>query len=138
MTDRRATVLVCDDVLVSLAGKLTARGIYTADLAVASDETLLTQLVFLFHLECDLDDPFKSIVLEVQFPGEATPRQLPVKFAIPHIEGRKRWVLRYPFLLQLIKVRPGRISTKVIHDKGEIDTGGIWVIKSDFSLPVSH
>jgi hypothetical protein len=135
MSSRIATIFVCDDILVSLNGKWNALGIYTADIIIAGDEVTATQIIVVFQLECDLVDPYTSITVEVQFPGEPA-RQLPMPILpIVSTQGRSRWTVRWPFLNQMVRLRPGRIQTKVIHDKGEIDTGGIWIINSMALLP---
>jgi hypothetical protein len=132
MPGRTASVFVCDDVLVSLNGKFNILGMYTGDTAIFAEHPF--QLVFVFQIECDLDDPYRSLTLQVLMPGEEQPRQMPVTFATPIVaEGRSRWALRYPFLVQTARLQPGRIEAKVIHDKGEIIAGYHWVVMT--SLP---
>jgi hypothetical protein len=100
----------------------------TADIVIGADEVTTNQIVFVFQLDCDSSDPFSSAILEVKIPGDA-PRQLQVPLpTFNQIEGRSRWTLRWPFLLQMARLRPGRIQTRVLHDKGEIDAGGIWIV----------
>ncbi len=128
MSGRQASVFVCDELLISLTGKFNALGIYTGDIVIPNEITA-HQIVFVFQIEFDIDDPMSSAVLEVKFPGEENPRQLAVPVGpVTSVEGRSRWIIRWPFPVQMVHLRPGRISTKVIHDKGEIDTTGIWII----------
>jgi hypothetical protein len=134
---RYATAFVCDDVLISLSGKFNAIGMYTSDIVIPSDTITVNQLVFLFHMECELSDPFKSLVMEVSLPGEE-PKSMPIAFAIPpSIEGRTKWTLRWPFLISMAVLRPGRVSTRVLHDQGVIDSGGVWIVKTSGSTPTA-
>jgi hypothetical protein len=128
MSGRQASVFACDDLLVSLTGKFTALGIYTGDIVIPNEITA-NQIVFVFQIEFDIDDPMSSVVLEVKFPGEENPRQMAVPVGpLTPVEGRSRWIIRWPFAVQMAHLRPGRIYTKVIHDKGQIDTTGYWVV----------
>jgi hypothetical protein len=128
MSGRQATVFACDDLLISLTGKFNALGIYTGDIVIPNEITA-HQIVFVFQIEFDIDDPMSSAVLEVKFPGEENPRQLAVPVGtVTPVEGRSRWIMRWPFAVQTVHLRPGCISTKVIHDKGEIDTTAFWIV----------
>jgi hypothetical protein len=129
MVKRKATSIICDDIFYSLAGKMTISGMYTGDIVIPASEFIVSQLVFLFLMECAVEDPFKSLTLEVCLPG-ATPLRMEVPVATPPImlEGRTQIIARLPFLLSGPILRPGRIDTKVIHEKGEIPTGSNWIV----------
>jgi hypothetical protein len=129
MSERRASVFVCDDVLISLNGKFNALGMYTGDIAIFGGEVPSAQLVFVFQIECDLADPYRSLIAQVTLPGEG-PRQMPIPFVIPTPapDGRGRWTIRWPFLVTRPTLRPGRIEAKVIHEKGELIAGYQWIV----------
>jgi hypothetical protein len=129
MSERRASVFVCDELLISLNGKFNALGMYTGDIAIFGQEATSAQLIFVFQIECDLTDPFRSLIAQVTLPGEG-PRQMPIPFMIPAPvqEGSERWTIRWPFLIALPTLRPGRIETKVIHEKGELIAGYQWIV----------
>lgn len=137
---RQATVLVSDDLLVSLNGKLTIVGVYTGDILIPSEPLSLPQLVFLFVIEGTADDLPRTLTLEVCLPG-GRPMQYPI--AVPPTglqiaEGRKRWILKMPFPISPAVLRSGRIEAKVIHEKGEILVRAPWVVtpsQSASSLP---
>jgi hypothetical protein len=124
--DRQASVLLADDMVVSLVGKITLSGIYTSDIIIPSDPSTVGQFVFLFSLETDINDPFTNIELQVTLPGRPTDTS---SVSIPQNQfapGHTRFVLRQPLLIQQPLLRPGPIQAKVIHDKGAIEI---------FSLP---
>jgi hypothetical protein len=128
MGERQAVILVSDDLLISLSGKLTALGIYTGDIAIQTTPAAVSQLAALFVIECDAADPFQSLTLEVLLPGEAEPRKLP--YAVlrpPPPQGRTKLIYRVPFLLQNLRLMPGQIKARVIHERGSIDLSGPWV-----------
>ena len=79
--DRLGSVLVCDDLLIGINGKWTAVGIYTGDIGLIGPEQIIPQMVFLFTAETAADNPWKSLVFEVRFPGEETPGAL--NFSLP-------------------------------------------------------
>jgi hypothetical protein len=137
MADRQGIVLVSDDLLASFSGKFNVIGIYTGDIIIFAEPSHVIQLVVLFVIECSLDDPFRSIILEVSLPGEPEPRHMSVPLVSPPQSrpGRTRWILRLPFALNNILLRPGQIRTKVIHEKGEMDLGGPWVILAQELAP---
>jgi hypothetical protein len=126
---RQASVIVADDMTVSLLGKINLSGVYTADILIPADPFFISQLVFLFSTESEVDDPFQQIRLQVIFPGQQ-PRHLDVQLApgIHMPSGRKYSLIRQPFLLQSLILRPGQIEAKVIHDKGEIEVTSLpWI-----------
>jgi hypothetical protein len=131
MSDRFASVLVCDELLFALNGKWTISGIYTGDLAIPTENTVIPQMVFLFLIETDIDDPFQSLKLEVTFPGmapaylELPENALVLQGIVP--PGRTKRVARVPFLITQPVLRSGKIVTKVIHEKGEISATGPWI-----------
>jgi hypothetical protein len=129
MADRQATLLVSDDFLVSLSGKFTILGIYTGDIGINNEVGITPQLVFLFVIECDLDDPFRSIILEISLPGERAARRFPYPIlAQPQTSpGRTRWTLRIPIPITNVTLNAGQIKAKVIHDKGTIEIIGPWI-----------
>jgi hypothetical protein len=128
MIERRATVLVADELLVSLNGKFNLLGMYAADILIPANPTTAAQLVFLFLIETDVEDPFRSLTLEVSLPG-STPNRLEVG-PLPTVSvlpGRRQWNIRWPFLIPLPVLRPGHIEAKVVHEKGELIASAPWI-----------
>jgi hypothetical protein len=83
MTDRMATFFICDDVLVSMTGKLTILGMYGNELIIPSEQFTLNQLVIMFQMEARINNPFKKIALKVSLPGEDRPRIIEVPQPLP-------------------------------------------------------
>ena len=66
---RQATVVVADDALYSLSGKLNLSGVYGTDISIPFDPTHAAQLIFCFIIEAEPDDPYQQIVVRVELPG---------------------------------------------------------------------
>lgn len=118
--DRQASVLVSDELYVSLVGKFVAHGIYTSDLTIAAEQLFAPQLVFLFQIGTDTDDPFERLQVQVTLPRQS-PRvaDIPV-VPVTSAPERSRWTIHWPLLVQNIMLCPGSIEAKVIHERGEI------------------
>jgi len=129
---RQAFVIVCDDLLVSLSGKMTVIGVYTNDLGIPSEEHRVNQLVFLFIIEGDLNDPLKSLKVRVKMPsGSSGEGEILVPSdAFPDAPGRKRWIARLPLVMPFPILTPGKIEATVIHDQGEIEVVTPWIVSS--------
>jgi hypothetical protein len=130
MIERKASVIVCDDFLISLQGKFVMTGVYPSDIVIPSDGVSAPQLVFFFMIEGPREDPFKSLSVKITFPGEATIKvDLPVGVTASSaiFPDRKKVTVKQPVLVQQPVLRAGRVETIVDHDKGEIDAGGIWI-----------
>jgi hypothetical protein len=126
---RQATVLVSDELTSTLTGKLHLLGIYTGDIVISANPTPVAQLIFLFIMESDPDDPFMAIELRVELPGgAATGLRVPVESFLLSDSDKIRWSLRFPVLLQNAMLQPGKINAIVIHDKGRIVTAAPSVI----------
>jgi hypothetical protein len=127
--ERRAHVLVCDDVLFGLTGKVFLQGVYTSDITIPGDELVVPQLVFYFSAETSKDKPFKKVTLRVVPPG-ASPIaiEIPIE-TIPQVSNpdRPKMMLRAPVLLQQPTLRPGKIETILVTESEELDAGGIWI-----------
>ena len=138
--DRQASVLIADDMVMSLLGKINLSGIYTSDIVIPIDPFGVPQLVFLFSLETDVSDPFQHIQLQVIFPTQQPVEMSVSPPAIPPSslpEQRTRLLMRQPFLIQQPLLRPGRIQAKVLHDKGEIDIASLpWISLSNQSASI--
>ncbi|OAF11769.1 hypothetical protein AYJ54_07875 [Bradyrhizobium centrolobii] len=128
--ERRASVVVCDDVLVAMNGKVFLNGVYTSDIAVPAEGLTVGQLVFYFTAETPKDNPFQKITLKVTPPG-AVPAVLDIPLEnLPPLSNpeRPKMFVRAPILLQQIQLRPGKIETTVLTEAGEeLDAGGVWV-----------
>lgn len=129
MTARQAFVLIADEALFSLTGKIHINGWYTADITIPSDGTMLAQLIFLFVIQTDVRDPFKSLAVEVTMPGGHIVRSsvaLPAN--IVNNPERNSMTYRVPLIVRQTKLHAGKIEAKVIHEKGELDVVTPWII----------
>jgi hypothetical protein len=129
MSPPQAMVLVADEVLYTMFGKVYLNGVFTGDITIFADPTVATQLIFMFFLETDIDEPFTSLALQVTLPGNS-----PVQVEVPVVpppsprpHGRTRQFYRWPLVIQTPTLRPGRIEAKAIHDKGEIVASAPWI-----------
>jgi hypothetical protein len=129
---RQAFVTICDDVRVETSGKLILIGVYpNHHLAIPTEPFGATQLVFNFYAESDITEPFTSVTLEVTLPKQPAQRfDMPMGIPSPPQPGWTRWFVRHPMVLRPAVLYFGRITTKVIHDKGETEATGGWVVPS--------
>lgn len=130
MKNWQATLQVCDDVLVSLSGKFNLVGLYTADIGIPIDPTLIPQLAFFFDVSGDLPDRPEKIDLQITFPGGES-RQITVDAPLPAgppLQGRTKWHIRAPMLAQNIVLKPGRITARIKHRGEELEVHGAWVV----------
>jgi hypothetical protein len=137
---RQASLILADEIYYNLYGKAILQGIYSADIAIPANPSVVPQLIFYFMAEADVSDPFHSMTFEVTFPeGEPIRHVAPVlapeviKATFP---GRKRLGYRYPFLVQAPTLRPGKIEAKLIHEKGEIEIAAPWIAFNHSSTTV--
>jgi hypothetical protein len=131
MSKRKASFLVCDDLLFSLNGKVNLSGIYMQDIVISSDELILPQLIFFFIIETPKDELFEKVTLRVELPGlPAADFELPVRVrkASMRDDQRKMITFRHPVMIQQPVLKPGRINVSVIHEDGTLDAGGIWIV----------
>lgn len=128
-TERRAYVVVCDELLFSITNKLYLNGVYSTDITIPGDDLMLNQLVFYFTVETPKENPPSTIILRAVPPGgKFTELEINVQ-AVPQVPnpGRPKMILRAPLLVQNILIRPGKIETSAIVDGEELDAGGIWI-----------
>jgi hypothetical protein len=129
--ERKAFALVCDDLMHSLTGKVSLSGVYVQDIVIPGPALLLNQLVFFFTVETPREKPFQSLTFKVSLPGNP-PREQSVPIVVNEMSigdpRRKRITFRQAMLLQQVVLMPGRIETSVIHEEGELDAGGIWIM----------
>jgi hypothetical protein len=126
---RTASVIVCDDILFGLTGKIFLNGVYTSDITIPGDQLSLNQLVFYFTIETPKSKPFKRIILNVTPPyTPAAQYDVPIESVAPIVnQDRPKMILRAPLLMQQLVLRPGKIETMVITESEELDAGGIWI-----------
>jgi hypothetical protein len=125
--ERRASVLICDDVLFGVTGKVFLQGVYQSDITIHGDELTINQLVFYFMVETPIDRPFQRISLSVTFP-ETPPAYMEIPLTeMPTNSERPRIILRAPFVLQQIVLRPGKIEIKAITESDELNAGDFWI-----------
>ncbi|MBN9039838.1 MAG: hypothetical protein J0H38_01005 [Rhizobiales bacterium] len=131
MNERKASVIVCDEFTWSLTGKANFFGVYVQDIVIPIPEVTINQMVFFFSVETDANDPFKQVELKVEFPG-SPPFTQPIAMdalPMPPPAGRTKITYRFPIMLQQRVLRPGRIATSVIHERGELSAGGVWIVQ---------
>lgn len=130
---RKGSLLVCDDLQVSINGKWSAYGIYVGDIGIPSDEQFSPQIVFVFTAETSKDHPWKSLAFQVLFPGDDAPKRMEIPlhaFPTPSEENeRKSLLLRTPFLIQNQKLRPGQIQASIVDETGELFIQAPWIIR---------
>jgi hypothetical protein len=134
---RQASVLISDDLWVSLIGKFVLNGVYTTDIVIPAEPTVGGQLVFLFQIATEIDDLFKMLQVQITLPGvPPTTQSIPIAPFVP-VPGHTRWLLHWPLLVRQPVLRPGRIEAKVIHEKGEIVPPTPWIslAAQDPSMP---
>lgn len=134
MSDYHAQLVVCDDVAISLSGKINITGAYTADILINSEQMVAPQIVFFFFVEGAMSELPKTVTCEVTLPGEE-PRQFASFTPIfgQNLTDRKRWFLRLPYVVPLPVLRVGPLRGKVIMDIGEIDVVGPWITNTPAS-----
>jgi hypothetical protein len=114
------------------SGKLIIIGVYNNDIVIPTDEFTATQMQFLFSAECLRSDPFQFVKFEVTLPGNdpliAAPEHI-VQVPDTYMPERKRLYIKQAIAVTAVKLRPGRILARVIHEKGEIPVRGGWIVK---------
>jgi hypothetical protein len=130
MIERRAAVLVADEVLFALNGKAYLQGIYTGDITIVGNAMPLPQLIFMFIVETGITKPFNSLVLQAIVPGNPPAKLVvpPELQAVHPVAGRDRIIIRFPLVVPMPVLRPGRIDARVLHEDGEIEVGAPWII----------
>jgi hypothetical protein len=122
--DRRASLLICDEILIAMNGKYTAAGIFTGDIVIPSPATPLPQLVTLFMIETSLHNPLKALSVEVNLPMDEVRRMdVPINLLNPQTSAQKLFY-KWPFLLQRLVLRIGFITARVVHESGTIEIEG--------------
>lgn len=139
MNDRRASVVVCDDIRVEVNGKLVLIGLYTSDIVIPTDIFTAFQMHFLFMAECVRSDPFKSLRFEVMLPGNdpvSVTASVPPALDEKLLPERERMYVRQDVYISPANLRPGRIMAKVIHERGEIDAHAGWIVTAGLAAAV--
>ena len=110
-----ASVLVADDLLYSVSGKITITGAYPNDIMIFGEENHATQIVFLFHVEGTQAELPRNFRFEIALPGEP-PRikesPVPIGWQVP--EGREKWVVTMPIQITGAILRLGKIEARVV------------------------
>jgi len=129
---RVATVLACQDVRLEYDGKLTVVGVFTTNIGVPAPMSI-PQMWFLVNIEGDLSEQLESLSLHIHLPGVEEPviHDVPDIVAPRTIEGQTRWRHLLPLQITNMTLNPGRIRFRLIHDKGEIETGAGWIVLND-------
>jgi len=134
--NRQASLIVADEAMISISGKLNIVGIYTTDINIPTDPMVVAQLVFLFIVETDADEPYKKLDLRIDLPSGDF-RQLPINLsALRDGEADKvRWSLKFPLLFQNAILKPGPIVATVIHEEGVIIPGAPFIVLRPHAIP---
>jgi hypothetical protein len=131
MTERKASAFVCDEALFSLSGKITISGMYTQDILIAGNEQQISQLVFFFTIETPISQPFDFIKLRATLPA-SEPVEVAPAITMPQTLSadprRRQIIFRLPMLIPMPVLRPGRMVASVIHEGGEMEAGGFWIV----------
>jgi len=136
MISRQATVIVSDELLISLTGKVTILGAYTGDIKIMQEPTTVAQLVFLFIIETSLEDPYRNLTVQVTFP-EAEPVRQDIPIGVVVSPERTRWISRWPLLIPQPILRPGRIDAKLFHEQGELTLAAPWIVMGERATALS-
>jgi hypothetical protein len=131
MITRKAIMLVADEMYFNLNGKAILQGIYPGDLVMPTDPSTAPQLIFYFVIETDINDPFKSLIVEVTLPESQPVQQavfVPQFRPIVFPPEKTRITCRQPLLIQNPILRAGRIEARIIHENGELQVGGPWIM----------
>jgi hypothetical protein len=132
MEKRKASVVVCDELLFNLAGKVTMSGMYTSsDIAIVTPELRIGQLVFFFAVETPIQQPIDEMSLEVIFPNGSPyilqAQIVPANPLLLNSKDRKSYTVRHPFMIQNATLTPGEIKAAVLVDGVRIDAGSVWI-----------
>jgi hypothetical protein len=131
MSEREASFLVCDELLVSLNGKFFIQGVYTGDIGIPTEEQRLNQLVLFLQISTPIQKPFRKLELHLSMPGDENPRivnlmpLLPIVVSVP---GRTTSAYKVPVPIAFPTLRPGAIEVRLNHEEGEMFVGRQWVI----------
>jgi hypothetical protein len=135
--ERRASIIVSDDLYYAIAGKVTLSGIYIQDIVIPFAGAAINQLVFFATIETPKNRPFKSVSMKIQFPN-IPPNITPIP-VFPRVRAsdpsRTKIVIKQPILVQQILLHPGKVQATVIHEDGEIDAGSIWIALVEHAAP---
>ncbi|MCX7361150.1 MAG: hypothetical protein NTV97_04615 [Alphaproteobacteria bacterium] len=133
MKSWNTTLLVCDDVMYSITGKVSVFGVYTGDIGIPNDAHLAPQLIFFFVIDGDLSErPILPLKLEIKLPEEDARSVMisPPILPNPAPEGRTKWYMRHPFLVSSAILRPGRIEAKIVYDGEDISLSAPWISRT--------
>jgi hypothetical protein len=133
MSKSKASVFVCDEVFINLTGKQLAQGIYTTgDITVPGPGARAAQLVFVFWVECALENFPGSATFKVELPN-AQPHVVTLPVAQPNPASliahpqRKISSFMQPVLVQQPVLNLGAIKSTVIMDGEEVSCEPIWI-----------
>src|ERR1700683_2721768 len=112
---RQAMVLIADEILFNLYGKVFLHGVYNNDLIIPRDPSGSPQLIFYFAIETDISEPFQSLHVEVTLPGAQLVRNV-VFIPSPQLiaaqakanPARLRFNVRHPLIIPNPVLQPGR------------------------------
>jgi hypothetical protein len=130
MTERHASFLISDELLVSLNGKFFIHGVYTGDIVIAAEEQRLNQLVLFLQISTPTQKPFRKLELRLSLPGEDNPRivdLIPLLPMMVELPGRTTSAYKVPVPIISPNLKTGPIEVHLIHDEGELFVGRQWI-----------
>jgi hypothetical protein len=131
MSERQASFLFCDDLLVSLNGKFFIQGVYTGDIVIATEEAKLNQLVLLLQISTPINKPFRQLQVSITLPGEENPRTIDLMPLLPTLiplPGRTNAAYKVPVPITFPTLKAGAIEIQVTHEEGQMAVGRQWVM----------
>jgi hypothetical protein len=133
MTERAAHVITCDDLRVEIGGKFIVVGMYTGGIVIPANEMAVNQIIFLFMISTEIDNPFESLACEITLPG-SDPIRINISLSNAPVDekmrslGARRRIYNFPMMIANPIFRPGRVEGKVIHESGELVPIGLPLI----------
>jgi hypothetical protein len=123
-----ATVSICDDIRMEINGKLILIGMYTGNIIISTDNVAVPQMVFLFYVDCKVDEVPRVLEFEATLPG-GEPQTSRVDITEPpHFKPEHtRWYLRHAITLGMPHLSAGKIKARVRLDDKEIELTTPWI-----------
>ena len=139
MSAYNAIVIACDDMHVSITGKLALSGVYTGDIVIPAKESLISQMVLLFLVDGEIGSIPDSVKIEVMLPGES-PREFSMNLPRPpelNDQVRTSWTLKLPIPLFQTMLRLGQIKARIFYGSEIIEVDGPWIVRATAPFPTS-
>ena len=135
-----ATLIICDDIRIEITGKSIIIGMYTGNLSITEEPSVITKLMFLFNVDIPLPYIPTVVTVEVTIPGVPVPLREEVKVpppAAPIGPEHTRWIFRHAIGMQNITARSGKIVARVWVDDQELEISSALIVVGEPSLEES-